>query len=85
VLAWPAYWVVASIRERARFSERSWRWTPPPGPARAGLVTAGLRIGLLGPVEVRRSESPVRISAAKQRVVLALLALRFGEVVSVTP
>jgi DNA-binding SARP family transcriptional activator len=34
-------------------------------------------------VEVRRSDVPVRISAAKQRVVLALLALRSGEVVSV--
>ena len=46
-------------------------------------MTTGLRIGLLGPVEVRRGELPVRISAAKQRVVLALLALRYGEVVSV--
>ena len=46
-------------------------------------MTAGLRIGLLGPVEVRRGEVSVRISAAKQRVVLALLALRCGEVVSV--
>jgi DNA-binding SARP family transcriptional activator len=46
-------------------------------------VTPGLQVGVLGPVEVRRGDVSVRISAAKQRVVLALLALRSGEVVSV--
>src|SRR4051794_9078368 len=75
----PALGGGASVRERGPSSG----WGSPPGLARAGVVTAGLWIGLLGPVEVRRGNSSVRISAAKQRVVLALLALRCGEVVSV--
>ena len=39
-------------------------------------------IGLLGPLEVAGPDGPVRIGGAKERLVLALLVLRAGEVVS---
>lgn len=42
-----------------------------------------MEIRLLGPLEVRdRSGTPARVTSAKQRVVLAALALRAGQVVS---
>ena len=39
-------------------------------------------IGVLGPLEVAGPDGPVRIGGAKERLVLALLVLRAGEVVS---
>ena len=39
-------------------------------------------IGVLGPLEVVGPDGPVRIGGAKERLVLALLVLRAGEVVS---
>ena len=45
-------------------------------------MTAALSVRLLGPMQVDREGRPVVIGAAKLRVVLALLALRSGEVVS---
>jgi DNA-binding SARP family transcriptional activator/tetratricopeptide (TPR) repeat protein len=41
-----------------------------------------VKVGLLGPLEVAGPEGRVRIGGAKERMVLALLALRAGEVVS---
>ena len=41
-----------------------------------------MEIGLLGPLEVAGPEGRVRIGGAKERLVLALLVLRAGEVVS---
>ncbi len=41
-----------------------------------------MKVGLLGPLEVAGPEGRVRIGGAKERMVLALLALRAGEVVS---
>src|SRR6185295_11855307 len=52
-----------------------------PLPVRA-TMTAALSVRLLGPMQVDREGRPVVIGAAKLRVVLALLALRSGEVVS---
>ena len=43
---------------------------------------AGVEVGLLGPLEVAGPDGQVRIGGAKERSVLALLALRSGEVVS---
>lgn len=45
-------------------------------------MTGALEVGLLGPVVVDRDGTPVPLGAAKLRVILALLALRNGEVVS---
>jgi DNA-binding SARP family transcriptional activator len=42
----------------------------------------GLSVGLLGPVELRRGGELVKLGAAKQRMILALLGLRSPEVVS---
>ena len=39
-------------------------------------------ISLLGPVSVYRNSEPIRIGAAKHRMIIATLALRLGEVVS---
>jgi DNA-binding SARP family transcriptional activator/nucleotide-binding universal stress UspA family protein len=39
-------------------------------------------VGVLGPVELRRGGVPVKVGAAKQRTILALLALHSGETVS---
>ena len=41
-----------------------------------------MKVGLLGPLEVAGPEGRVRIGGAKERMVLALLALQAGEVVS---
>ena len=41
-----------------------------------------MKVGLLGPLEVSGPEGRARIAGAKERLVLALLALRAGEVVS---
>jgi DNA-binding SARP family transcriptional activator/tetratricopeptide (TPR) repeat protein len=45
-------------------------------------MSASLEVGLLGPLEVRRDDEPVRIAAPKQRALLTLLALDVGRVVS---
>ena len=51
--------------------------------AGAGPPTrVGLEVRLLGPVEVWRGGARVPLSAAKQRMIVAVLALRLGEVVS---
>ena len=42
----------------------------------------GVDVRVLGAVEVWRDGVPVKVGAAKQRMILALLALRLGEVVS---
>src|SRR5262245_50460476 len=42
-----------------------------------------LSIGLLGPLSLRLNQTPVTISAPKQRQVLALLTLNAGRVVTV--
>ena len=47
-----------------------------------GRVSAGLTIGLLGPLEVRSGGVPVPVGAPKQRSLLAMLALEAGGVVS---
>ncbi len=49
-------------------------------PRREGVVT-GLQVLLLGPVEVRRDGRRVRLPGAKPTALLALLAIRVGEVV----
>ena len=41
-----------------------------------------MKVGLLGPLEVAGPDGRVKIGGAKERLVLALLALRAGEVVS---
>jgi predicted ATPase/DNA-binding SARP family transcriptional activator len=43
----------------------------------------GLRVGMLGPLEVASAAGPVEIGAPKQRALLVLLALRAGRVVAV--
>jgi len=46
------------------------------------VVGLGLRIGLLGPLSVRRDGAEVQVPAARQRALLAVLAARAGQVVS---
>jgi len=41
-----------------------------------------VHIGVLGPLEVEGPEGHVQLGGAKERLVLALLALRAGEVVA---
>ena len=43
----------------------------------------GLEIDLLGSLEVSRAGQPVEFGSAKERALLAILALRLGEVVSI--
>jgi DNA-binding SARP family transcriptional activator/tetratricopeptide (TPR) repeat protein len=45
-------------------------------------ATAPVELRLLGPLEVTGPDGPVRIGGSKERLVLALLVLRAGEVVS---
>jgi hypothetical protein len=47
-----------------------------------GVVGLGLRIGLLGPLSVRRDGAEVQVPAARQRTLLAVLAARAGQVMS---
>ena len=42
-----------------------------------------MRVGVLGPVEVLEGDRRLRIASARQRALLALLALDAGQVVSV--
>jgi DNA-binding SARP family transcriptional activator len=42
-----------------------------------------MRVGLLGPIEVGEADHPLHIASAKQRALVALLALDAGRVVSV--
>jgi DNA-binding SARP family transcriptional activator len=42
-----------------------------------------LELGILGPVEVRIDDSPVALGGPRQRAVLAVLAIRPNQVVSV--
>jgi predicted ATPase/DNA-binding SARP family transcriptional activator len=42
-----------------------------------------MRVGLLGPIEVGEADQPLHIASAKQRALVALLALDAGRVVSV--
>ncbi len=51
-----------------------------PTPQREGVIT-GLRVRLLGPVEVTRDGHRVRLPGAKPTTLLALLAIHVGEVV----
>ena len=46
------------------------------------LGLRGVQVGLLGPLDVAGPDGPGRIGGAKERLVLALLVLRAGEVVS---
>ena len=46
------------------------------------MVGLGLRIGLLGPLSVRRDGAEVQVPAARQRTLLAVLAARAGQVMS---
>jgi DNA-binding SARP family transcriptional activator/class 3 adenylate cyclase len=50
--------------------------------AEAGSVAGGVEVRVLGPVEAWRDDRMVAVSAPKQRMILAALALRVGEVVS---
>ena len=43
----------------------------------------GIRVGLLGPLEVWRRERPVRVASALQRMLVARLALDPGRTVAV--
>lgn len=51
-------------------------------PATADAEGRGVEVRVLGAVEVWRDGVSVKVGAAKQRMILALLALRVGEVVS---
>ena len=46
------------------------------------MVGLELRIGLLGPLSVRRDDAEIQVPAARQRALLAVLAARAGQVVS---
>ena len=50
--------------------------------SRTATYAAPVKVGLLGPLEVAGPDGRVRIGGAKERLVLALLVLRAGEVVS---
>ncbi|WP_158273881.1 BTAD domain-containing putative transcriptional regulator [Micromonospora sp. RP3T] len=47
----------------------------------AGAGTGALRVDVLGPLDVRRGDRPLRLGSANQRCLLALLALGAGRVV----
>jgi predicted ATPase/DNA-binding SARP family transcriptional activator len=47
-----------------------------------GRTTAGMEFGILGPLEVRNGEAPVRVPGAKERALLADLLVNAGRVVS---
>ena len=54
--------------------------SPAPTVGRAYLVA--MRVGVLGPLEVTEAGQPVALSGAKQKALVAMLALHGGEVVS---
>jgi DNA-binding SARP family transcriptional activator/class 3 adenylate cyclase len=56
-------------------------FAPPSNGEHAAPADQALTIRLLGPLDVERGAVPVAIAGQKQRAVLALLALRAGEVV----
>jgi predicted ATPase/DNA-binding SARP family transcriptional activator len=69
---------------RWRSSDPSCGRTPAGRAPLRGFTFCGVRIGLLGPLEIVTADGPVAFGAPKERALLTLLALRVGRPVSTT-